>query len=43
LDDIRQHMSKTTKKNGVIKRRRELTSAPKKILRGAVYGTLSIK
>lgn len=43
LDEIRAHMSKTTKKTGPQKRRRELTSAPTKILRGAVFDTMTIK
>lgn len=43
LDEIRAHMSATTKKNGPTKRRRELTSAPKKVLRGAVFDTMTIR
>lgn len=42
LDDIRAHMSTTTKKQGHIKRRRELTSAPRKMLRGAVFENMVI-
>ena len=43
LDEIRAHMSITTKKSGPQKRRRELTSAPTKIIRGAVFDTMTIK
>jgi hypothetical protein len=43
LDEIRAHMSMTTKKSGPQKRRRELTSAPTKIMRGAVFDTMTIK
>jgi len=43
LEAIRAHMSATTKKNGNKKRRRELTSAPTKIMRGAVFDTMTIK
>ena len=43
LDEIRAHMSANTKKNGVTKRRKELTRAPKKILRGAVFEAMTIK
>jgi hypothetical protein len=43
LDEIRKHMSVSTKKNGATKRRRELTSAPKKMMRGAVADKMTIK
>lgn len=43
LDAIRAHMSATTKKHGTKKRRRELTSAPTKVMRGAVFDTMTIK
>lgn len=43
LDEIRAHMSATTKKTGPQKRRRELTAAPKKILRGAVFDKMTIQ
>jgi hypothetical protein len=43
LDAIRAHMSATTKKHGNKKRRRELTSAPTKVMRGAVFDTMTIK
>ena len=43
LDEIRAHMSASTKKNGVTKRRKELTRAPKKLLRGAVFENMTIK
>lgn len=43
LEAIRAHMSATTKKHGTKKRRRELTSAPTKVLRGAVFDTMTIK
>lgn len=42
LDEIRAHMSATTKKHGPMKRRKELTSAPRKMLRGAVFDPMSI-
>lgn len=42
LDQIRTHMSITTKKHGAQKRRKELTSAPKKMLRGAVFESMII-
>jgi hypothetical protein len=42
LADIRAHMSSTTKKPGGPKRRRELTSAPRKIVRGAVFDNMTI-
>ena len=43
LDQIKKHMSITTKKNGTQKRRKELTAAPRKMLRGAVFDTMIIK
>lgn len=43
VDAIREHMSKTTKKNGPLKRRRELTKAPKKIMRGAIFDKMTIQ
>jgi len=43
LDKIRKHMSTSTKKNGQQKRRKELTSAPKKLLRGAVFESMKIE
>jgi hypothetical protein len=43
LEAIRTHMSVTTKKHGNKKRRRELTSAPTKVMRGAVFDTMTIK
>ena len=43
LDEIREHMSKTTRKHGSTKRRRELTSAPRKMVRGAVLDSMTIK
>lgn len=42
LDEIRAHMSATTKKAGPMKRRKELTSAPRKMLRGAVFDPMSV-
>jgi hypothetical protein len=42
LEEIRTHMSITTKKHGAQKRRKELTSAPKKMLRGAVFESMII-
>jgi hypothetical protein len=42
LDEIRAHMSATTKKNGPMKRRKELTSAPRKMLRGAVFDPMTV-
>lgn len=42
LADIRAHMSATTKKHGSVKRRRELTSAPRSLVRGAVFDTMKI-
>jgi hypothetical protein len=44
LDEIRAHMSASTKKaGGPVKRRRELTKAPKHIVRGAVFDTMTIQ
>jgi len=43
LEEIKKHMSTSTKKSENIKRRRELTRAPKKILRGAVFDKMTIK
>jgi len=43
LGDIRKHMSSSTKKNGTTKRRRELTAAPKKMMRGAVADKMTIR
>jgi hypothetical protein len=43
LDQIRSHMSETTKNRESTKRRRELTQAPKKMLRGAISNTLTIR
>lgn len=43
LEEIRAHMSANTKKTGPIKRRKELTLAPKKMLRGAVFEMMVIK
>jgi hypothetical protein len=42
LDEIRAHMSASTKKEGPVKRRRELTRAPRKLVRGAVYDMMTI-
>lgn len=42
LDDIRSHMSNSTKKTAAVKRRRELTKAPRKMLRGAVFENMVI-
>jgi len=42
LEEIRTHMSITTKKHGSTKRRKELTLAPKKHLRGAVFDTIPV-
>jgi len=42
LDQIRVHMSNSTKKNKNQKRRKELTSAPKQMLRGAIFESLTI-
>jgi len=42
LEDIRAHMSASTKKVGAVKRRRELTTAPKKLVRGAVFDNMTI-
>lgn len=42
-EQIREHMSKSTRKNAATKRRRELTSAPKKMIRGAVFGSMKIR
>ncbi len=42
LEDIRAHMSNSTKKTTAVKRRRELTSAPRKMLRGAVFENMVI-
>lgn len=43
VDAIRKHMSKSTKKHDIVKKRRELTKAPKKMLRGAIFDTMTIK
>lgn len=43
VDAIRDHMAKTTKKKSPLKRRRELTKAPKKMLRGAILNTMTIE
>lgn len=43
LAEIREHMSRSTRKHGTTKRRRELTSAPRKMLRGAVLDSMTIK
>jgi hypothetical protein len=42
LDEIRAHMSASTKKVGPTKRRRELTKAPKKLIRGAIFDKMTI-
>jgi len=42
LEAIRAHMSSSTKKDSPMKRRRELTEAPQKTLRGAVFGNMTI-
>lgn len=42
VDAIRKHMSKTMRKTGPIKRRRELTAAPKKMVRGAILDQMTI-
>lgn len=43
LKDIRLHMSASTKKTNHDKRRRELTSAPRKVIRGAVFDKMLIQ
>ena len=43
LEAIREHMCASTKTKRNFKRRRELTSAPKKLLRGAIFETMTLK
>lgn len=42
VDAIREHMSRSTRKNAAVTKRRELTKAPKKMLRGAIFNTMTI-
>lgn len=42
LQEIKAHMSATTRARGCAKRRKELTKAPRKLLRGAVFGSMRV-
>lgn len=42
LDAIRAHMSESTRQRGPNKRRKELTKAPRMLLRGAVLDTMTV-
>ena len=43
IDAIRAHMSATTRRTSGVKRRRELTTAPTRVMRGAVFDTMTIQ
>lgn len=43
LKEIRMHMSASTKRKGLEKRRKELTKAPRKVIRGAVFDDMVIQ